>query len=127
MGIVGESGSGKSLTAMAIADLLPARAQATSERRLLFGQDLASLGNTSRRRLLGRSLAIVYQDPMASLNPAMRIGRQLGEVAEVHEGSPAARRGSAASSACGRCGSARPSGGPATTRTSSRAGCDSGS
>jgi peptide/nickel transport system permease protein len=86
VGIVGESGSGKSLTAMAIAELLPARAQATSERRLLFGQDVGSLGNTGRRRLLGRSLAIVYQDPMASLNPALRVDRQLGEVAEVHEG-----------------------------------------
>ncbi len=86
VGIVGESGSGKSLTAMAIAELLPPRAQATSERRLLFGRDLSSLGQAGRRRLLGRSLAIVYQDPMASLNPALRVGRQLGEVAEVHEG-----------------------------------------
>jgi oligopeptide/dipeptide ABC transporter ATP-binding protein len=86
VGIVGESGSGKSLTAMAIAELLPPRAQATSERRLLFGQDLGSLGKGARRRLLGRSLAIVYQDPMASLNPALRVGRQLGEVGEVHEG-----------------------------------------
>jgi peptide/nickel transport system ATP-binding protein/peptide/nickel transport system permease protein len=86
VGIVGESGSGKSLTAMAIAELLPPRAQATSERRLLFGQDVPSLGTARRRRLLGRSLAIVYQDPMASLNPALRVGRQLGEVAEVHEG-----------------------------------------
>jgi peptide/nickel transport system permease protein len=86
VGIVGESGSGKSLTAMAIAELLPPRAQSTTERRLLFGQDLGSLGNAGRRRLLGRSLAIVYQDPMASLNPALRIDRQLGEVSEVHEG-----------------------------------------
>lgn len=86
VGIVGESGSGKTLTAMAIADLLPARAQATSERQLLFGRDLRSLGKAGRRQLLGRSLAIVYQDPMASLNPALRVGRQLGEVAEVHEG-----------------------------------------
>jgi len=86
VGIVGESGSGKSLTAMAIADLLPARAQMTSTRRLLFGSDVGSLGQKGRRRLLGRSLAIVYQDPMASLNPALRVGRQLGEVAEVHEG-----------------------------------------
>jgi peptide/nickel transport system permease protein len=86
VGIVGESGSGKSLTAMAIAELLPPRAQATSERRLLFGQDVPSLGKAGLRRLLGRSLAIVYQDPMASLNPALRVGRQLGEVAEVHEG-----------------------------------------
>jgi oligopeptide/dipeptide ABC transporter ATP-binding protein len=86
VGIVGESGSGKSLTAMAIADLLPARAEATSDRLLLFGRELRSLGKTGRRKLLGRSLAIVYQDPMASLNPALRVGRQLGEVAEVHEG-----------------------------------------
>ena len=86
VGIVGESGSGKSLTAMAIAELLPARAQATSERRLLFGQDVRLARQGGPARLLGRSLAIVYQDPMASLNPALRVGRQLGEVAEVHEG-----------------------------------------
>jgi len=86
VGIVGESGSGKSLTAMAIADLLPARAESTSDRLLLFGRDLRSLGKTGRRKLLGRSLAVVYQDPMASLNPALRLERQLGEVAEVHEG-----------------------------------------
>ena len=86
VGIVGESGSGKSLTAMAIADLLPARAEVTSDRLLLFGKDPRSLGTSGRRQLLGRSLAVVYQDPMASLNPALRVGRQLGEVAEVHEG-----------------------------------------
>jgi oligopeptide/dipeptide ABC transporter ATP-binding protein len=71
---------------MAIAELLPVRAQATAERRRLFGRDLRSLGAGARRRLLGRSLSIVYQDPMASLNPALRVDRQLGEVAEVHEG-----------------------------------------
>ncbi|MGH3050553.1 MAG: dipeptide/oligopeptide/nickel ABC transporter permease/ATP-binding protein [Gaiellaceae bacterium] len=86
VGIVGESGSGKSLTAMAIADLLPTRGTLAAERLRLFGEDMRSLGDTARRRLLGRSLAIVYQDPMASLNPALRVGRQLGEVAEVHDG-----------------------------------------
>jgi peptide/nickel transport system permease protein len=86
VGIVGESGSGKSLTAMAIADLLPTRGHATVERLALFGHEVRSLGQAGRRRLLGRSLAIVYQDPMASLNPALRVGKQLGEVAEVHEG-----------------------------------------
>jgi oligopeptide/dipeptide ABC transporter ATP-binding protein len=86
VGIVGESGSGKSLLAMAIADLLPPRAERTARRYRLFGSDPRTLGDAARRRLLGRSLAIVYQDPMASLNPAMRVGRQLGEVAEVHEG-----------------------------------------
>jgi peptide/nickel transport system permease protein len=86
VGIVGESGSGKSLTAMAIADLLPPRAQTSAARLRLFGRDMGSLRSSERRTLLGRSLAIVYQDPMASLNPALRVDRQLGEVAEVHEG-----------------------------------------
>jgi oligopeptide/dipeptide ABC transporter ATP-binding protein len=86
VGIVGESGSGKTLTAMAIADLLPAGARLTAGRFALFGQDPRRLGEAQRRRLLGRSLAVVYQDPMSALNPALRVGRQLGEVAEVHEG-----------------------------------------
>src|SRR5262249_49616215 len=86
VGIVGESGSGKTLTAMAIADLLPAGARMTASRLSLFDQDPRLLGEAQRRRLLGRSLAVVYQDPMSALNPALRVGRQLGEVAEVHEG-----------------------------------------
>ena len=86
VGIVGESGSGKTLTALAIADLLPAGAHMTAARFALFGQDPRRLGEAQRRRLLGRSLAVVYQDPMSALNPALRVGRQLGEVAEVHYG-----------------------------------------
>jgi peptide/nickel transport system permease protein len=86
VGIVGESGSGKTLTAMAIADLLPAAAQRTAARFTLFGQDPRTLGDSDRRRLLGRSLAVVYQDPMSALNPALRVGRQLAEVSEVHDG-----------------------------------------
>ncbi len=86
VGIVGESGSGKTLTAMAIADLLPAAAQMTTARYTLFGQDPRTLGDSQRRRLLGRSLAVVYQDPMSALNPALRVGRQLAEVSEVHDG-----------------------------------------
>jgi oligopeptide/dipeptide ABC transporter ATP-binding protein len=86
IGIVGESGSGKTLTAMAIADLLPAAAQMTAARFRLFGEDPRTLGDAQRRRLLGRSLAVVYQDPMSALNPALRVGRQLAEVSEVHDG-----------------------------------------
>jgi oligopeptide/dipeptide ABC transporter ATP-binding protein len=86
VGIVGESGSGKSLTAMAIAHLLPTQARTTASRRLLFGKDPRALGAAERRRLLGRELAIVYQDPMSTLNPALRVGRQLAEVSEVHDG-----------------------------------------
>jgi oligopeptide/dipeptide ABC transporter ATP-binding protein len=85
VGIVGESGSGKTLTAMAIADLLPASARLSATRFALFGEDPRRLSDTQRRRLLGRSLAVVYQDPMSALNPALRVGRQLSEVAEVHQ------------------------------------------
>jgi peptide/nickel transport system ATP-binding protein/peptide/nickel transport system permease protein len=86
VGIVGESGSGKTLTAMAIADLLPASARMTAGSFDLLGRDPRLLGDGERRRLLGRSLAVVYQDPTSALNPALRVGRQLGEVAEVHDG-----------------------------------------
>jgi oligopeptide/dipeptide ABC transporter ATP-binding protein len=86
VGIVGESGSGKSLTAMAIADLLPGQGEMTARRLRLFGQDPRDLDAAARRKLLGKSLAIVYQDPMSSLNPALRVGTQLTEVAEVHGG-----------------------------------------
>jgi peptide/nickel transport system permease protein len=86
VGIVGESGSGKTLTAMAIADLLPPNARMTATRLSICGHDPRTLSDAARRRLLGSSLAIVYQDPMSSLNPALRVGRQLGEVAEVHHG-----------------------------------------
>jgi peptide/nickel transport system permease protein len=86
VGIVGESGSGKTLTAMAIADLLPASARLAARRFSLFGEDPRQLGDAQRRRLLGRSLAVVYQDPMSALNPALRVGRQLAEVSEVHQG-----------------------------------------
>ncbi|HEV2592696.1 MAG TPA: dipeptide/oligopeptide/nickel ABC transporter permease/ATP-binding protein [Gaiellaceae bacterium] len=86
VGIVGESGSGKTLTAMAISDLLPAAAHVSATRLCLFGEDARSLLPARRRRLLGRSLAVVYQDPMSALNPALRVGRQVGEVSEVHHG-----------------------------------------
>jgi oligopeptide/dipeptide ABC transporter ATP-binding protein len=86
VGIVGESGSGKTLTALAIADLLPASARMTAVRYEFLGEDTRKLSDAQRRRLLGRSLAVVYQDPMSALNPALHIGRQLGEVAEVHHG-----------------------------------------
>jgi len=73
---------------MAIADLLPAGAHMTAGRFSLFGEDPRTLGEAQRRKLLGRSLAVVYQDPMSALNPAIRVGRQLSEVAEVHDGVP---------------------------------------
>ncbi|MYS86727.1 dipeptide/oligopeptide/nickel ABC transporter permease/ATP-binding protein [Embleya scabrispora] len=80
VGIVGESGSGKSLTALAVAGLVPYPARVTARSITFDGVD-----PTAGARL-GTSLSMVFQDPMASLNPALTIGRQLSEVAEVHLG-----------------------------------------
>jgi oligopeptide/dipeptide ABC transporter ATP-binding protein len=71
---------------MAIADLLPSTAHLSASHLRLFGSDPRTLSAAQRRRLLGTSLAVVYQDPMSALNPALRVGRQVGEVSEIHHG-----------------------------------------
>ncbi|WP_424533344.1 dipeptide/oligopeptide/nickel ABC transporter permease/ATP-binding protein [Sphaerisporangium viridialbum] len=86
VGLVGESGSGKSLTASAIGGLVPYPGEVSVGRLRLCGADLGELSAPERRKLLGTSLAMVFQDPMASLNPALRVGGQLAEVATVHQG-----------------------------------------
>ncbi|MGI8867420.1 MAG: dipeptide/oligopeptide/nickel ABC transporter permease/ATP-binding protein [Mycobacteriales bacterium] len=86
VGVVGESGSGKSLTAAAIADLVPHPGMIDAASIELLGHDLTRLSPGTRGELLGRALAMVFQDPMSALNPALRVGRQLAEVAEVHDG-----------------------------------------
>ncbi|MER6942144.1 dipeptide/oligopeptide/nickel ABC transporter permease/ATP-binding protein, partial [Nocardioides sp. NPDC000441] len=83
VGIVGESGSGKSLTALAIAQLVEEPCRVTGE-VTLCGTDLHDGGH--HEDLLGTSLAVVFQDPMTSLNPAMRVGPQLAEVSRFHQG-----------------------------------------
>ena len=86
VGIVGESGSGKTLTALALSRLVPAPGEVSARRLEFLGQDLLARPNASTRRLLGTSLAVVFQDPGTSLNPSLLVGRQLAEVAEVHQG-----------------------------------------
>jgi peptide/nickel transport system ATP-binding protein/peptide/nickel transport system permease protein len=83
VGLVGESGSGKSLTALALAQLVPYPGHVQGAVRF-DGHDLVADPRSGRR--LGAELAMVFQDPMTSLNPALRVGRQLAEVAEVHLG-----------------------------------------
>jgi len=83
VGVVGESGSGKSLTALAVADLLEHPARVAAERLSFLGSDLR-YGDS--RHLLGTSLAVVFQDPMTSFNPAHRMGSQLAEVGRYHQG-----------------------------------------
>ncbi len=85
LGLVGESGSGKSQAALALMGLTGASARV--EGRMHFdGDDLLTMPGAQRRRLRGSRMAMVFQDPMASLNPYLRIGVQLAEVLEVHRG-----------------------------------------
>jgi oligopeptide/dipeptide ABC transporter ATP-binding protein len=86
LGIVGESGSGKSLTALAAADLLEPPARVVTDAHELAGEALSALPAGRRRTLLGTSLATVFQDPLSALNPALRLGRQVTEAAEIHRG-----------------------------------------
>jgi oligopeptide/dipeptide ABC transporter ATP-binding protein len=86
VGIVGESGSGKSLTALALADLLPHPGRLEAGELSFLGRPLTELSARERAALLGTSLAMIYQNPMSSMNPLLRVGRQLSEVAEVHGG-----------------------------------------
>ncbi|MEV5323599.1 dipeptide/oligopeptide/nickel ABC transporter permease/ATP-binding protein [Nonomuraea sp. N2-4H] len=82
VGLVGESGSGKSMTAAAIGGLVPYPGVVTYAALRLGGKDVAALSDKE----LGTTLAMVFQDPLAALNPALKIGGQLAEVAIVHEG-----------------------------------------
>ena len=85
VGIVGESGSGKTVTALAIAQLVSYPGVVTVERYRFDGRDVVDLPQRERRRLLATSLPMVFQNPGTSLNPAVRVGRQLAEVSEVHD------------------------------------------
>ncbi|WP_321857409.1 ABC transporter ATP-binding protein [Paraburkholderia tropica] len=84
LGIVGESGSGKSQTARAIAHLLPPSAHVEAQRLRFGDKDLLAMPSTHRRRLRGRNIAMVMQDPHHALNPVMRVGDQIDEVHIVH-------------------------------------------
>lgn len=89
LAIVGESGSGKSLTALALMQLLPRAARIASGRITFEGKDLLKLDACGMRQLRGRDIAMIFQEPMTSLNPVMTIGRQIEEVLKVHEKLPA--------------------------------------
>ncbi|MEU9002767.1 dipeptide/oligopeptide/nickel ABC transporter permease/ATP-binding protein [Streptomyces sp. NPDC048551] len=86
VGLVGESGSGKSMTAAAIGQIVPYPGLVGSARTRLCGTQLDELKDAERRKLLGTSLAMVFQDPTSSLNPTLRVGGQLTEVATLHNG-----------------------------------------
>ncbi|WP_347557522.1 ABC transporter ATP-binding protein [Robbsia sp. KACC 23696] len=84
LALVGESGCGKSTTALAIMGLLPRNAR-VSGRILLDGQDLLSLSPAARRDVSGSDIAMIFQEPMTSLNPVMTVGDQIIEVVQRHQ------------------------------------------
>ena len=85
LAIVGESGSGKSLTSLALMDLLPRQVPRRAARLMFDGIDLMSLPERSMRKLRGNRMAMIFQEPMTSLNPAYTIGNQLTEALRCHE------------------------------------------
>ncbi|WP_372003562.1 ATP-binding cassette domain-containing protein [Tistrella mobilis] len=86
LGIVGESGSGKSVSSLAVMGLLPPTARVEAKRLNFAGTDLLSLSGRARRRLTGKDVAMVFQDPLTSLNPCYTVGFQIIEALKVHEG-----------------------------------------
>jgi peptide/nickel transport system ATP-binding protein len=86
LGVVGESGSGKTLLARAVLGLLPHGAERSAQRLALLGQDLLAADAEACRRLRGPGMGLVLQEPLTSLNPAMRIGEQLAEGLRLHRG-----------------------------------------
>ena len=85
LGLVGESGSGKSLTALSLMRLLPRQVRISGGTIELGGVDLATLSERAMARVRGARIAIVYQDPMSSLNPVRTIGDQIIEAIRAHE------------------------------------------
>jgi oligopeptide/dipeptide ABC transporter ATP-binding protein len=86
LGIVGESGSGKSTLALTIMRVLPPAAHIVSGKMMFEGEDLRQKSDEEMQRIRGRRMAMILQDPMASLNPLFTIGNQVGESIRVHEG-----------------------------------------
>ena len=84
VGVVGESGCGKTMTAMAILGLLPGSGTVGSGRIIFDGQDLADLSEPELRRVRGKKIGLVSQEPMISLDPAFRVGTQLAEAVRRH-------------------------------------------
>ena len=86
LGIVGESGSGKSVSSLAVMGLVAANGTVTADRLRFAGQDLLGLSKRQRRQITGRDVAMIFQEPMTSLNPCFTIGFQLVEGMRTHLG-----------------------------------------
>ncbi len=86
LGVVGESGSGKSVTMLALMGLVPYPGRVRADRLSFAGRDLLALSDRERRKLTGKDVAMIFQEPTTSLNPCFTIGFQLTETLREHEG-----------------------------------------
>jgi oligopeptide/dipeptide ABC transporter ATP-binding protein len=86
LGVVGESGSGKSMTALAVMGLLPMGGRVAAGSILFEGQDVTRLPEREMQKLRGARMAMIFQEPMASLNPVLTVGEQIAEVLRRHRG-----------------------------------------
>jgi len=85
LGIVGESGSGKSVTSLALMGLLPKEVSKISEGKIIFNkQDITNWRDSEFRKIRGNKIAMIFQEPMSSLNPSMKCGKQVSEMLEEH-------------------------------------------
>jgi len=91
LGLIGESGSGKTLTALAVLGMLPAQARLLAGSIRFAGQELAGPEGAGWRQIRGRGIAMLFQDPRASLNPVRTVGSQLAELLRHHYGLPPGR------------------------------------
>src|SRR5690606_882488 len=85
LAIVGESGSGKSMTALSILRLVPKPGRVDGGKILLEGRNLLDLSIPAMRRVRGHDIAMIFQEPMTSLNPVVRVGAQVAEALRLHE------------------------------------------
>ena len=91
MGLVGESGSGKTVTVLSMMRLLPERARVIGGQMLFEGRDLLKLSEPEMRAVRGAKIAMIFQEPMTSLNPVFTIGSQIGEAVRLHQKTSRAR------------------------------------
>ncbi|MCI5038575.1 MAG: ABC transporter ATP-binding protein, partial [Donghicola eburneus] len=92
LAIVGESGSGKSVSMLALMGLLPWTAKVTADELSFDGHDLLNMSGRERRRIIGKDLAMIFQEPMSSLNPCFTVGWQIKEALRKHLGMDRAAR-----------------------------------
>ncbi|CCM74511.1 ABC transporter ATP-binding protein [Rhizobium mesoamericanum] len=93
LAIVGESGSGKSVSMLAAMGLLPWTAKVTADKLVFDGRNLLGMSASERRKIIGKDMSMIFQEPIASLNPCFTVGFQIEEVLRIHLGlDKAARR-----------------------------------